>query len=328
MLDLTRAVAGPVAGRSLASHRADVMLVTAPHLPSILPLTMDTGRGKLSAQLDLRQAAARETLRGLSSTADVFLQGYRPGAVAGYGFSPEELAAIRPGMVCVTFSAYGHSGPWRGRRGFDSLVQNANGMNLAEAEAAGEAKPKPLPCQTNDHASGYLLAFGAMVGPYRRATEGGAWHVRVGFAPTAHWIRSLGRLEGGLAAPDTLGIRCHGSIGANRQRLWPPQGCAGRRADVSNTAILEPPKCSAWNSCPKLGSRYGTVRWVPASRWPNKSAAVAWFRFVDTREELILPGPHAERTADTEAARGNQQLDELDDSSGVRAITSRFRHHR
>jgi len=202
VLDLTRAVAGPVAGRSLASHGADVMLVTAPHLPSILPLTMDTGRGKLSAQLDLRQAAARETLRGLSSTADVFLQGYRPGAVAGYGFSPEELAAIRPGMVCVTLSAYGHSGPWRGRRGFDSLVQNANGMNLAEAEAAGEAKPKPLPCQANDHASGYLLAFGAMVGLYRRATEGGAWHVRVGLAPTAHWIRSLGRLEGGLAAPD------------------------------------------------------------------------------------------------------------------------------
>ncbi len=137
--------------------------------------------------------------------------------------------------------------------------------------------------------------------------------------------RTVGRWPGSARS---LGIRCHGSIGANRQRLWPPQGCAGRRADVSNTAILEPPKCSAWNSCPKLGSRYGTVRWVPASRWPNKSAAVAWFRFVDTREELILPGPHAERTADTEATRGNQQLDELDDSSGVRAITSRFRHHR
>jgi hypothetical protein len=86
--------------------------------------------------------------------------------------------------VCVTLSAYGHLGPWSGRRGFDSLVQNANGMNLAEAKAAGETRPKPLPCQANDHASGYLLAFGAMAALYRRATEGGSWHVRVGLAPT------------------------------------------------------------------------------------------------------------------------------------------------
>jgi hypothetical protein len=109
---------------------------------------------------------------------------------------------LRPGIVCVTLSAYGHIGPWSGRRGFDSLVQNVNGMNLAEAAAAGEAKPKPLPCQANDHASGYLLAFGAMAALYRRATEGGSWHVRVGLAPTAQWIRNLGRLKGGLAIPD------------------------------------------------------------------------------------------------------------------------------
>ena len=202
VLEMTRVIAGPVAGRTLAAHGADVLLITAPHLPSILPLAMDTGRGKLSAQLDLRDAAARETLRGLASGADIFLQGYRPGAIAGHGFSPEALAALRPGIVCVTLSAYGHEGPWRGRRGFDSLVQTACGMNHAEMEAAGEDKPKPLPCQANDHASGYLLALGAMAALYRRATEGGSWHVRVGLATTAHWIRGLGRLEGGLAAHD------------------------------------------------------------------------------------------------------------------------------
>jgi crotonobetainyl-CoA:carnitine CoA-transferase CaiB-like acyl-CoA transferase len=202
VLEMTRAVAGPVAGRALASHGADVMLITAPHLPSTLPLAVDTGRGKLSAQLDLRDAAARETLRGLARSADIFLQGYRPGAIAGHGSSPEELAALNPGMICVSLSAYGHVGPWSGRRGFDSLVQNANGMNLAEGAATGEEKPKPLPCQANDHASGYLLAFGAMAALYRRAIEGGSWHVRVGLAPTAQWIRRLGRLENGFTAAD------------------------------------------------------------------------------------------------------------------------------
>lgn len=202
VLEMTRAVAGPVAGRSLASHGADVMLITAPHLPSILPLTVDTGRGKLSAQLDLRDPSARDTLRGLVQHADIFLQGYRPGAIAGHGFSPGELAELNPGIICVSLSAYGHAGPWSGRRGFDSLVQNANGMNLAEAAAAGEEKPRPLPCQTNDHASGYLLAFGAMAALYRRAIEGGSWHVRIGLAPTAQWIRNLGRLENGLTAVD------------------------------------------------------------------------------------------------------------------------------
>jgi crotonobetainyl-CoA:carnitine CoA-transferase CaiB-like acyl-CoA transferase len=202
VLELTRAVAGPVAGRALASHGADVMLITASHLPSILLLAVDTGRGKLSARLDLRDLAARETLRDLVRGADIFLQGYRPGAVAGHGFSPDELAGLRPGIIFVTLSAYGHIGPWSDRRGFDSLVQNANGMNIAEAEAAGAPRPQPLPCQANDHASGYLLALGAMAALHRRAVEGGSWHVRVGLAPTAHWIRNLGRLADGLAAAD------------------------------------------------------------------------------------------------------------------------------
>lgn len=200
-LDLTRVIAGPVAARTLAAHGAEVLHITGPHLPSLPPLVMDTGRGKRCAALDLRQAADQATLRGLAAGADVFLQGYRPGAIAGHGFAPEDLAAIKPGIVCVSLSAYGHVGPWSGRRGFDSLVQNANGMNDAERAAAEEAKPKPLPCQALDHASGYLLAFGAMAALLRRAEEGGSWLVRVSLAGTGEWIKRLGRVEGGLAAP-------------------------------------------------------------------------------------------------------------------------------
>jgi len=201
VLDLTRVIAGPVAGRTLAAHGAEVLHISAPHLPSFDELVMDTGRGKRTAALDLRASADRARLRDLAASADIFLQGYRPGAIAGHGFAPEALAALNPGIICVSLSAYGHLGPWAGRRGFDSLVQNANGMNDAEALAAGEAKPRPLPCQALDHASGYLLAFGAMAALLRRAEEGGSWLVRVSLAGTGEWIRRLGRLEGGLAAP-------------------------------------------------------------------------------------------------------------------------------
>jgi hypothetical protein len=201
VLDLTRVIAGPVAGRTLAAHGAEVLHVTAPHLPSLTPLVMDTGRGKRCASLDLRDPAQAATLRSLATGADVFLQGYRPGAIAGHGFAPADLAALNPGIVCVSLSAFGHLGPWSGRRGFDSLVQNANGINDAERAAAGEAKPRPLPCQALDHASGYLLAFGAMAALLRRSQEGGSWLVRVSLAGTGEWIKRLGRIDGGLAAP-------------------------------------------------------------------------------------------------------------------------------
>ncbi len=196
VLELTHVIAGPVSGRVLAGHGADVLLVTAAHRPSMLPLVIDTGRGKLSTQIDLRQPDGQETLAALVREADVFIQGYRPGAVAAHGFGPEELARLRPGIVYASLSAYGHDGPWALRRGFNSLVQTASGLNLAEAEAFGSSEPRPLPAQALDHASGYLLAFAIMAALKRRAEQGGSWHVRVSLAQTGHWLRQLGRIDG------------------------------------------------------------------------------------------------------------------------------------
>ncbi|MDB5823031.1 MAG: carnitine dehydratase [Herminiimonas sp.] len=201
VLDLSRVIAAPVAGRTLAQHGADVLAIGAAHLPNIAPLVIDMGRGKRSACLDLRDAGERDVLNGLIRDADVFLQAYRPGALAARGFSPEALAALRPGLIQVTLSAYGHAGPWAGRRGFDSLVQSATGIAWAEGEAAGLDKPGKLPCQALDHATGYLAAFGAMVALQRRAVEGGSWLVRVSLAQTGHWLQSLGEVQGGLASP-------------------------------------------------------------------------------------------------------------------------------
>jgi crotonobetainyl-CoA:carnitine CoA-transferase CaiB-like acyl-CoA transferase len=202
VLDLTRIIAGPVCGRTLAAHGAEVMNIAGPHLPSVEPLVIDTGRGKLSAHVDLRTEDGKQTLRALARQSDVFVQGYRPYAIAGHGFDRAALAELRPGIVCVSLSAYGNVGPWSRRRGFDSLVQTASGINHAEAEAAGSDEPRPLPCQALDHASGYLMALGAMIALLRRAREGGSWHVRVSLAQTGRWITGLGRLADGLRCPD------------------------------------------------------------------------------------------------------------------------------
>lgn len=196
VLDVTHVIAGPVCGRVLAAHGADVLHVGAAHLPTIPPLVIDTGFGKRSCHVDLRTAEGRDRLRSLVSQADIVVQSYRPEALAGYGFGPEAVATMRPGLVVVDLSAYGRAGPWAGRRGFDSLVQMATGMADEGMRRAGADAPRPLPAQALDHASGWLAAFGAVSAVRRRMQIGGSWHVRISLARTGMWLDSLGRVDG------------------------------------------------------------------------------------------------------------------------------------
>jgi crotonobetainyl-CoA:carnitine CoA-transferase CaiB-like acyl-CoA transferase len=204
VLDLTRVIAGPVAGRTLAAYGADVLLVTAPHLPNVPALVIDFGLGKRSAFLDLRDATDADRLRALASGADVFLQSYRPGALARLGFGPEEVARLRPGIVYVTLSAYGHEGPWRERRGFETLIQSVTGLAHEQGAARGLDRPQHLPAQVVDHATGYLGAFGALMALQRRAREGGSYLVRVSLAQTGRWVDALGRVSGHHHPDQTL----------------------------------------------------------------------------------------------------------------------------
>lgn len=201
VLDLTRVIAGPVCGRTLAAYGADVLLVTAPHLPNVPGLVVDTGLGKLSASLDLRRGTDLETLRGLIRGTDVFSQSYRPGALAHWGLAPEDVARLRPGIVYVTLSAFGHEGPWRERRGFETIIQSVSGMAHEQGIAAGGEAPRHLPAQVVDHGTGYLAAFGAQMALARRAHEGGSYLVRVSLAQTGRWVDALGRVEG-RSTPD------------------------------------------------------------------------------------------------------------------------------
>jgi crotonobetainyl-CoA:carnitine CoA-transferase CaiB-like acyl-CoA transferase len=211
VLDLTRVLAGPTGGRTLAEHGADVLKITGAHLPSLGYQELDIGHGKLSAELDLRAPGDVDILRGLVRKADVFSQGYRPGSLANRGLSPEELAAIRPGLVYVSLCAFSHVGPWASRRGFDTVIQTVSGMTIRQAECVPAKSPGPqfYPVSAIDYCTGYLMAFGAMVALARRTQEGGSWLVRISLAQVGKWIVDLGEVPPaaleGLPAEFTAG---------------------------------------------------------------------------------------------------------------------------
>jgi crotonobetainyl-CoA:carnitine CoA-transferase CaiB-like acyl-CoA transferase len=196
VLDLTRVLAGPTCARTLAEHGADVLKITGAHLPNLGYQEFDTGHGKLSAQLDLREQRDVDILRGLVRETDVFSQGYRPGTLGGRGLSPEELSAIRPGLVYVSLCAFSHAGPWASRRGFDTVVQTVSGITARQAEVVPGKTPGPqfYPVSAIDYCTGYLMAFGAMVALERRAREGGSWLVRISLAQVGKWIVDLGEV--------------------------------------------------------------------------------------------------------------------------------------
>src|SRR3989449_8025482 len=196
VLDLTRVLAGPTCARTLAEHGADVLKITAAHLPNLGYQEYDTGHGKLSAHLDLREPEDVETLRGLVRDADVFSQGYRPGTLGTRGFSPEALANVRPGIVFVSLCAFSHVGPWASRRGFDTVVQTVSGITARQGELFPGAAPGPqfYPVSAIDYLTGYLMAFGAMVALARRVREGGSWLVRISLAQTGRWLVGRGEV--------------------------------------------------------------------------------------------------------------------------------------
>jgi crotonobetainyl-CoA:carnitine CoA-transferase CaiB-like acyl-CoA transferase len=188
VLDATRVLAGPTASRTLAEHGADVLRVGTKALPDNEDMMRDTGFGKRSCALDLTAAEDAATLRTLVSGADVFVQGYRPGAMFRLGFGPARLAKLRPGIVAVSISAFGHAGPWASRRGFDSVIQAANGI---AHRGAVDGTPKFAPANPLDYVTGYLAAAGTLAAIRRRATEGGSWLVRLSLARTGALLASL-----------------------------------------------------------------------------------------------------------------------------------------
>jgi len=180
VLDLTRVIAGPVAGRTLAALGAEVLRIDPPGLPELPAQHLDTGPGKRTAVLDLADAARRERLL---AGADVILLGYRPGSLDRFGLDHAALAARHPHLVQVALSAWGATGPWANRRGFDSIVQVATGIGAIAA--APDGTPGVLPAQALDHATGHLMAAVALRGLIRREHGEPVLPARLSLARTA-----------------------------------------------------------------------------------------------------------------------------------------------
>ena len=191
VLDLTRILAGPICARTLAENGADVLMVTAERLPQIPEHVMDTSHGKRSCFLDLSKSEDAARLKELVKSADVFSQGYRPGMIGKLGFGPEELAALRPGLIYTSISCYGADGPFSHRGGWEQVAQTMTGI----CHDNDPARPHLLPAAACDYTTGYLAAYGVMLALARRAREGGSYHVRVSLCQSGMLIHRQGKVE-------------------------------------------------------------------------------------------------------------------------------------
>lgn len=204
VLDLTRILAGPVAGRTLAELGADVLMVTAPHLPQTPEHVRDTSHGKRSCFLDLRQADDARRMRALIAEADVLVDGYRPGRLAALGFDDATLRRLRPDLVHVSVSCFGAGGPWADRAGWEQVAQAVTGVCETQGRALGAGQPRLVFAPVCDYTTGYLAAYGTLLALARRAGTGGGYRVQTALAAAAMLVQRQGMVEGFAAAPGRL----------------------------------------------------------------------------------------------------------------------------
>lgn len=194
VLDMTRVLAGPLASRLLAEQGADVLHISSPNLPYLYSALLETGFGKRSAFIDLRQQRDVQLLKNLIAEADIFSENYHRNGLAKYGLSPLDLANIRPGIIYVSESAFGEVGLWRNRRGVDQIAQMVTGI-AAEMGSIDSPKLFPQGYYFIDYLTGYLAAAGACAALIKRAVEGGSYWVRVSLTRSAMWVQDLGRID-------------------------------------------------------------------------------------------------------------------------------------
>lgn len=250
VLDLTRVLAGPTCARLLAESGADVLKITCERHPDTPALEWDTGYRKRTAVLDIATPAGKQQFTALMQRCDVFSQAYRPGALAKLGFSHEQVHAMRPGIVCASMNAFGYTGAWRTRRGFDTVVQSASGM----AHIAGRGKePKFTPVSSLDYIGGYLMTFGVLVALRRRAVEGGSYAVNVSLGRCEEWLTAMGLFD--IATADT-GVEELAEIGNWLIEVPTPLGKLSRLRPIVQYSESIMNELPAWDS-----------RGVPGAVW-------------------------------------------------------------
>lgn len=193
VLDMTHVIAGPLLARTLAEQGADVLHISQSNHDDPQAMVMEVGHGKRNAYIDFDRSEDMMRLNQLICDADIFVNSWRPGSIEHHGFSPGELARKRPGIIYVQESAYGLTGPWSSRAGFDQQGQSVTGIAAREGGIDG---PRLAPVYyLNDFITGYLGAAGALAALILRSKEGGSYHVKVALARSSMWVQSLGYIE-------------------------------------------------------------------------------------------------------------------------------------
>jgi hypothetical protein len=230
VLDLTRVLAGPAASRFLAGLGADVLRIDSPswNEPGVVP---EMTLGKRCARLDLKSTEGRQLFESLLKDADILFHGYRADALEQLGYSADELQRLAPGLIDASLNAYGWSGPWRNRRGFDSLVQMSSGIADAGMAWQQANKPVPLPLQALDHATGYLLAASAIQALSERLKTGRGGSTRLSLARTAKLLVDAGQVPEQPAlraeAPNDQGLVVEQTAWGPAHRLLAPLSISG-----------------------------------------------------------------------------------------------------
>jgi crotonobetainyl-CoA:carnitine CoA-transferase CaiB-like acyl-CoA transferase len=261
VLDLTRVLAGPIAGRTLAEHGADVLMVTGRDLPQTPEHVRDTSHGKRSCFLDIKQKADAARLAQLAGEADIFIDGYRPGRLAAYGFGAEQLAALRPGIVHVSISCFGSGGPFVERAGWEQVAQAVTGVCEANGRLTGAGQPKLVFAPMCDYTTGYLAAYGAMLALIRRAREGGSYRVHVSLCQAAMFAQRRGLVEAFDDAPGKLSEDVLKTLYVDEETYYGPLRTLGPVLRMSETP------CRWMLPTPQLGGDEAV--WLPRSGSPT-----------------------------------------------------------
>lgn len=193
VLDISTGIAGPAIAKTLAEQGAEVLRIQSSTRFDHLAMIMDTDWGKKSAYLNLSDQQDLAKLQLLMKEADIVIDALRPGLLAGKGITPESVAALKPGVIYVSMSGYGFTGPWASRGAFDQQTQCVSGVAMEEGSSD---KPKLTPVYyLANRITPYFGAAGALSALLSRIRIGGSYHVKVSMTRCSMWVQAMGTMK-------------------------------------------------------------------------------------------------------------------------------------
>ena len=195
VIDLSVMISGPLATMLLADQGADVIKVESPGLGDLMRylgssrggmtgLFAGCNRGKRGITIDLKHPEGVRLLRSMATTADVFVQNFRPGACARLGIGPDDLRAATPGLIYVSISGFGPTGPYSNRRVYDNVIQAYSGMAGVQTDPA-TGKPTALRNLVCDKVTAYTAAQAITAALFARERGAGGQHIQLAMLDAA-----------------------------------------------------------------------------------------------------------------------------------------------